>query len=41
MINDIRQREMETIYKGMVVKAINFTSVFAVPIWIALASLGM
>jgi len=40
-ISDVRSREMYTIYKGMIVKAINFMTVFAVPIWIALASLGM
>jgi hypothetical protein len=40
-INDIRTKEMEKIRFGMVIKSINFTVVFSVPILIALSSLSM
>ncbi|KAI8905687.1 P-loop containing nucleoside triphosphate hydrolase protein [Powellomyces hirtus] len=40
-ITDIRRREMGFIRSGMIVKAINFTVVFAVPVLVALSSLGM
>lgn len=40
-IHDIREREMDAIYRGMVMKTINFTVVFAVPVMIALCSLSM
>ncbi|KAI8823438.1 P-loop containing nucleoside triphosphate hydrolase protein [Fimicolochytrium jonesii] len=40
-IEDIRHREITLIRRGMIVKAINFTVVFAVPVFVALASLGM
>ncbi|KAJ3129395.1 Multidrug resistance-associated protein 4 [Nowakowskiella sp. JEL0407] len=40
-INEIRHREMSLIYRGMVIKAINFMVVFTIPVWIALCSLGM
>ncbi|KAJ3086700.1 Multidrug resistance-associated protein 4 [Quaeritorhiza haematococci] len=40
-IGEIRDQEMAMVRKGMVVKAVNFMVVFAVPVWTALASLGM
>ncbi|KAI9103116.1 P-loop containing nucleoside triphosphate hydrolase protein [Phlyctochytrium arcticum] len=40
-ISNIRKKEMGFIRAGMVVKAINFTVVFAVPVFVALSSLGM
>ncbi|KNC97598.1 uncharacterized protein SPPG_07067 [Spizellomyces punctatus DAOM BR117] len=40
-IADIRKKEMGYILSGMIVKAINFTVVFAVPVFVALTSLGM
>ena len=41
IISEIREKEMDRIRKGMIVKTINFTVVFAIPVLIALASLGM
>ena len=40
-IDELRSKEVETIKKGMIVKAVNFMVVFTVPVIIALASLGM
>ncbi|KAJ3088485.1 Multidrug resistance-associated protein 4 [Quaeritorhiza haematococci] len=40
-INELREKEMGMVRKGMVLKATNFMIVFAVPVWTALASLGM
>ncbi|KAI8586104.1 P-loop containing nucleoside triphosphate hydrolase protein [Geranomyces variabilis] len=40
-ITKIRAREMSLIRQGMIVKAINFTVVFAIPVFVALTSLGM
>jgi len=40
-INELRQKEMSYIYRGMVVKAVNYMVVFAIPVLIALTSLGM
>ncbi|KAJ3019986.1 Multidrug resistance-associated protein 1 [Thoreauomyces humboldtii] len=40
-IKDIRRREMGFIRTGMIVKAINFTVVFSVPVFVALTSLAM
>ncbi|KAJ3170330.1 Multidrug resistance-associated protein 1 [Geranomyces variabilis] len=40
-ITKIRAREMSLIRRGMIVKAINFTVVFAIPVFVALTSLGM
>ena len=40
-VNELRQKEMSFIYRGMVVKAINYMVVFSIPVFIALSSLGM
>ncbi|KAJ3156951.1 Multidrug resistance-associated protein 1 [Geranomyces michiganensis] len=40
-ITKIRAREMALIRQGMFVKAVNFTVVFAIPVFVALSSLGM
>ncbi|KAJ3300225.1 Multidrug resistance-associated protein 1 [Borealophlyctis nickersoniae] len=40
-IEGIRAQEMDFIRRGMIVKAINFTIVFAIPVFVALSSLGM
>ena len=40
-ISGIRHDEMASIYRNMMIKTVNFTVVFAVPVLIALCSLGM
>lgn len=40
-VNELRQKEMTYIYRGMVVKAVNYMVVFSIPVFIALSSLGM
>ncbi|KAI9003656.1 P-loop containing nucleoside triphosphate hydrolase protein [Gaertneriomyces semiglobifer] len=40
-ISTMRRQEMSYIRQGMIVKTINFTVVFAVPVFVALSSLGM
>ena len=40
-IDELRSKEIETIKKGMIVKAVNFMVVFTAPVMITLASLGM
>lgn len=40
-ITAIRKKEMQKIKAGMIVKSINFTVVFSVPLLISLSSLGM
>ncbi|KAJ8323624.1 hypothetical protein QVD99_007208 [Batrachochytrium dendrobatidis] len=39
-ISEIRQREMELIYNGLIVKTVNFAVVFAVPVLVALTCLS-
>jgi ABC-type multidrug transport system fused ATPase/permease subunit len=40
-ISEIREKELNRILRGMIIKAINFMVVFAIPVWAALTCLGM
>ena len=39
-IDSLREKEMKLIYEGMIVKTINFTIVFAIPVLVALSCFG-